>query len=65
MSMVKYTERSMQERIIELDRDIRFGHTQISVPVSKNTKGTFLLSELAGQTHQFARKMQQFERALA
>ena len=29
------------------------------------SKGAFLLSELAGQTHQFAKKMQQFEGTLA
>ena len=29
------------------------------------SKGAFLLSELASQTHQFAKKMQQFERTLA
>ena len=28
------------------------------------TKGAFVLSELASQTHQFARKMQQFEEHL-
>ena len=31
----------------------------------KKTKSAFLLSELAGQTCQFAKKVQQFERTLA
>ena len=33
--------------------------------MSSIAKGAFLLSELAGQTHHFAKKMQPFEETLA
>ena len=57
-------------RLVALDQlelcidDVLCWNTQNGLKCNP-TKGAFLLSELAGQTHQFAKKMQQFEGTLA